>query len=85
LTASWDEHGSKMDPGGKHRMVNAVGQLTPRDLAAEGAAFLRAKETPDIRETVSQSVERMRLNSANAERMAGELAETLRHGVAEPA
>jgi len=85
LTASWDEHVSKMDPGGKHRMVNAVGQLTPRDLAAEGAAFLRAKETPDIRETVAQSTERMRLNSANAERMARELSEALHHGVAEPA
>jgi len=66
-------------------MVGAVGQLTPRALAEEGAAFLRAKETPDIRETVAQSTERMRLGSANAERMARELAEALRPGVAEPA
>jgi hypothetical protein len=39
--------------------------------------FLGQKQTPDIKETVAQSIERMRIGSANAERMAGELDDAL--------
>jgi len=84
LRGSWDEYVTKMDPGGKQRCANAPGQLTPRRLVDEAIAFLEAKQTPDIKETVAQSTERMRIGSANAERMAGELDDALRR-IAQPA
>ena len=84
LKASWDEFITKMDPGGKQRAATAAGLLTPRTLMAEAAAFLQQKQTPDIKETVAQAVERMRIGSANAERMAGELNDALGR-VAQPA
>ena len=77
LQSAWDEFITKMDPGGKQRCANAPGQLTPRTLVDSAAAFLRAKQTPDIKETVAQAVERMRIGSANALRMAGELDDAL--------
>jgi hypothetical protein len=73
-----------MDPGGKQRAANAPGQLTPRKLVDEAVAFLKEKQTPDIKETVAQSIERMRIGSANAERMAGELDDALGR-IAQPA
>ena len=84
LVANWDIFISKMDPGGKQRAANAAGQLTPRALVEQAAAFLQAKETPDIKATVAQAVERMRIGSANAERMAGELDDALGR-IAQPA
>lgn len=84
LKASWDEYVTKMDPGGKQRSANATGQLTPRDLVEQAAAFLREKQSPDIKETVAQATERMRIGSANAERMAGELDDALGR-IAQPA
>ena len=84
LTAAWDEYVTKMDPGGKQRSANAPGQLTPRRLVEDAIAFLEAKQTPDIKETVAQSIERMRIGSANAERMAGELDDALGR-IAQPA
>jgi hypothetical protein len=73
-----------MDPGGKQRSANAPGQLTPRKLVEEASAFLVAKQTADIKETVAQAVERMRIGSANAERMSGELDDALGR-IAQPA
>ena len=84
LQAAWDEHVTKMDPGGKQRAASAPGQLTPRTLVDEAVAFLGEKQTPDIKETVAQAVERMRIGSANAERMAGELDDAL-GWIAQPA
>ena len=84
LEAAWDEYVTKMDPGGKQRASNAPGQLTPRTLVDEAAAFLKEKQTPDIKETVAQAVERMRIGSANAERMTGELDDALGR-IAQPA
>jgi puromycin-sensitive aminopeptidase len=77
LKAAWDEYVTKMDPGGKQRAANAPGQLTPRRLVEDATVFLGQKQTPDIKETVAQSIERMRIGSANAERMAGELDDAL--------
>jgi len=62
----------------KQAMVNAVSQLAQRGLAEEAAAFLEEKKTPDVAETVTQSLERLRLNSAAAERLADELENELR-------
>jgi hypothetical protein len=73
-----------MDPGGKQRCANAPGQLTPRKLVEEASAFLQAKQTPDIKETVAQAIERMRIGSANAERMSRELDDALGR-IAQPA
>jgi puromycin-sensitive aminopeptidase len=70
---SWDARIATMDPGGKHRAINAVAQLTPRALASEAMAFLEAKRTPDSEETTSQAVERLRILSETAERIAREL------------
>jgi puromycin-sensitive aminopeptidase len=84
LMAVWDEYVTKMDPGGKQRCASAPGQLTPRALVDEAVAFLGSKQTPDITETVAQAVERMRIGSANAERMAGELDDALGR-IAQPA
>jgi puromycin-sensitive aminopeptidase len=84
LQESWDEYVTKMDPGGKQRCVTALGQLTPRVLVDQATAFLNDKQTPDLKETVAQSIERMRIGSANAERMAGELDDALGR-IAEPA
>lgn len=84
LRGAWDEFVVKMDPGGKQRCANAPGQLTPRALVEQAEAFLREKQTPDLKETVAQSIERMRIGSANAERMSGELDDALGR-VAQPA
>ncbi|HEX9495773.1 MAG TPA: M1 family metallopeptidase [Candidatus Limnocylindria bacterium] len=73
----WDEFIAKMDPAGKQRAVIALGSLTPRALVDEAGALLQAKQSPDIKETVAQAAERMRLGAANAERMAGELENAL--------
>ena len=84
LQDAWDEHVTRMDPGGKQRCANAPGQLTPRALVDRATAFLRAKQTPDLKETVAQATERMRIGAANAERMAGELDDALGR-IAQPA
>ena len=84
LTSVWDEYVTKMDPGGKQRCGNAPGQLTPRRLVEEATVFLKNKQTPDIKETVAQAVERMRIGSANAERMSRELDDALGR-IAQPA
>jgi aminopeptidase N len=62
----------------KQAMVNAVSQLAQRGLAEEAAAFLEQKRTPDVAETVAQSLERLRVNAAAAERLADELENELR-------
>lgn len=77
LKARWDEFVTKMDPGGKQRSASAPGQLTPKKLMEEAVAFLQSKQTPDIKATVAQALERMRIGSANAERMSGELDDAL--------
>jgi puromycin-sensitive aminopeptidase len=84
LQAAWNEYITKMDPGGKQRAANAPGQLTPRKLVEEAISFLTNKQTADLKETVAQSIERMRIGSANAERMAGELDDALGR-IAQPA
>jgi len=84
LKAVWDGYVTKMDPGGKQRCANAPGQLTPRKLVEEASVFLAAKQTADIKETVAQAVERMRIGSANAERMSRELDDALGR-IAQPA
>ena len=84
LKAGWDAHVTKLDPSGKQRAVTAAGQLTPRALADDAIAFLRSKETPDIQATLAQSIERIRIMAANAERMAGELDDALGR-IAQPA
>ena len=76
----WDSDiaGSDLAPLLKQGYVTAVSQLTQRGLAEDAAAFLEAKRTPDIQETVAQSLERLRINTAAAERLADELEDALR-------
>jgi puromycin-sensitive aminopeptidase len=76
----WDADiaGTDLAPLLKQGYVTAVSQLTQRGLADDAAAFLEAKRTPDIQETVAQSIERLRINTAAAERLADELEDALR-------
>ncbi len=80
LKAHWegDVAGTDMAPLLKQGYVTAISQLAERGLADEAAAFLEAKRTPDIQETVAQSLERLRTNTASAERLADELEDALR-------
>jgi puromycin-sensitive aminopeptidase len=80
VKAHWDSDvaGTDMAPLLKQGYVTAVSQLTQRGLADEASAFLEAKRTPDIQETVAQSQERLRINTAAAERLAAELEDALR-------
>ena len=78
LQRHWDSHVVAMDPAGKQRCVTAASQLSPRELCHQAIEFLRAKQTPDLKETVAQAVERVRLLSATSEKMSGELADALR-------
>ena len=80
LRDAWDEHVANADlpPLLKQAFPTAVSQLAQPGLAQEAIAFLEAKRTPDIAETVSQSIERLRVNTAAAERLADELGDALK-------
>ena len=73
----WDADIATAEPLLKQRFVNAVSQLTTQRYRDEAIAFLEAKRTSDIAEAVKQSVERLRVNTAAAERLAQELDEAL--------
>jgi puromycin-sensitive aminopeptidase len=80
LRAKWDTEVARADlaPLLKQAFPNAVSQLAQPELAGEAIAFLEAKRTPDIAETVAQSIERLRVNAAAAERLARELEDSLK-------
>ncbi len=80
LRARWDSDVAvgDMAPLLKQGYVTAVSQLTQRGLAEEAERFLEAKRTADIQETVAQSIERLRINTEAAERLADELEDALR-------
>jgi aminopeptidase N len=80
LQERWDSDiaNAEIAPLLKQAMVNAVSQLAQRSLSEQAAAFLEAKRTPDIAETVAQSLERLRVNTAAAERLAEELENELK-------
>jgi len=77
LRDRWDTHIAPLDPGLKHRVIGGLGQLTPRTLEREATAFLQEKQAPDSAEITAQTLERLRLNAAAAERLAGELGDAL--------
>lgn len=73
----WDEKIAPLDPLLKARIINGIAQLTPPDLAPEAEAFLRAHRTPDVSEVTAQALERLRLDSAAAARLAEQLRDVL--------
>jgi len=75
--ANWDAYVTKMDPSGKQRIVTGFGQLTPHALVKRATTRLSEKRRPDNRETDPDAVEKLRIGSANSERMAGELGANL--------
>jgi aminopeptidase N len=77
----WDVQIAPAEPLLKHRFVNAVSQLADPEHAEEAMAFLESKRTPDVNEVVTQSIERLRVNTAAAQRLADELADALRVAV----
>ena len=80
LKEHWDQDVANADvaPLLKQAMINAVSQLAQRGLADEAAAFLEKKRTADVAETVAQALERLRVNTAAADRLADELENELR-------
>ena len=77
LQRHWETHVVAMDPAGKQRCVTAASQLSPAALSRQAIAFLTQKQTPDLKETVAQAIERVRLLSATAEKMSRELGSAL--------
>ena len=77
----WDSDVATAEPLLKQRFVNAVSQLAQPDVAEEASRFLEAKRTADITEVVAQSVERLRVNTAAAQRLADELEDALKVAV----
>jgi hypothetical protein len=73
----WDADIATAEPLLKQRFVNAVSQLATQQYRDQATAFIEAKRTSDIAEAVKQSVERLRINTAAAERLAKELEEAL--------
>lgn len=73
----WDAEIATAEPLLKQRFVNAVSQLALSEYRDDATAFLESKRTPDIDETVKQSIERLRINTAASERLAKELEEAL--------
>ncbi len=69
----WDSDIATAEPLLKQRFVNAVGQMSTKQFRDEAITFLEKKRTPDIDETVNQTIERLRINTAAAERLADEL------------
>jgi puromycin-sensitive aminopeptidase len=74
----WDSDIVKLEALLKGRIIGGIAMLTPADLSTEAETFIRAKETSDIHEVVSQALERLRLDSASAERLAAQLPEALK-------
>lgn len=77
LRDRWDTDVAPLDPGLKRRIIGGLGQLTPRELEREATALLQEKQSSDSTEITAQTLERLRLNAAAAERLAGELDEAL--------
>ena len=79
LRANWDAQVASADlpPLLKQTFPNAISQLATPALAGEAIRFLEEKRTPDIAETVAQGIERLRVNSAAARRLADELEDAL--------
>jgi aminopeptidase N len=73
VRAHWDTDVAPLDSGVKHRVIGALGQVTPRDLAEQVAAFLKAKRAPDTAEVTAQALERLRLGTEQAQRLGIEL------------
>lgn len=69
----WDTDIATAEPLLKQRFVGGVSALSTAQYRDEAIAFLEAKRTADIDETVNQGVERLRINTAAAERLADEL------------
>ena len=57
--------------------MSGIAEPRPRNSAPEAEAFLQAKATSDTSEVTAQALERLRLDSASAQRLSGQLAESL--------
>jgi puromycin-sensitive aminopeptidase len=77
VRAHWDTDIATAEPLLKQRFVHAVSQLSTQRYRDEVITFLQEKRTSDIAEAVTQSIERLRINTAASERLARELEEAL--------
>jgi aminopeptidase N len=80
----WDGDIAPLEALLKSRVITGLAQLTPGDLATEAEAFLREKQLPDTMEVTAQALERLRLDSASAARLSGQLASALEALQGEP-
>ncbi len=73
LKRNWDRHIVPLDRGVKENVLAAIAQLTPAHLAGDATGFVAEKQTPDIAEGVTRITERLRLDSALADRLRSEM------------
>lgn len=77
LRERWDRDIATLDPWLRQAVVESCAQLTPRRYVDEVVAFLEAKRTDDTREVTTRAIERLRIDAASAERLAGEVQRAL--------
>ncbi|MDO8563317.1 MAG: ERAP1-like C-terminal domain-containing protein, partial [Candidatus Limnocylindria bacterium] len=73
LKDRWDAFVPTMEAGIKQNLMAALSQLTEAELARQAIALLGEKATSDMREMAAQTIERLRLASATAQQVRGEL------------
>ena len=66
----WNDLTRQMDPMLQQNIIRALAQLTPSTTAADVCEFLPARATNETRETISQTVEQLRIDSAVCQRLA---------------
>ena len=65
----WAEITERLDPMLQQNIIRALAQLTPEPTAAEVRAFLPPRATNETRETISQTVEQLRIDAAVCQRL----------------
>jgi puromycin-sensitive aminopeptidase len=58
-----------LDPMLQQNIVRALAQLTPEPMASEAGSFLPPRATDETRETISQTVEQLRIDAAVCQRL----------------
>jgi puromycin-sensitive aminopeptidase len=74
----WDRIIGELDPMLQQNVIRSLAQLTPAAVAAEVCAFLPPRAKDETRETISQTLEQLTIDSAACERLAPQVALSLR-------
>jgi puromycin-sensitive aminopeptidase len=65
----WSEIAGGLDPMLQQNIVRALAQLTPEPAASEVRTFLPAHATDETRETISQTIEQLRIDATVCQRL----------------